>query len=618
MKKIISFLLTSAITLTLFASENEYSSAPLVIARKGELPGGFFVKAAGYLPGDSVELTNPESGETISLLNLGSPDSYEEPVLLLSEEAAKKLGLDKNNKMSVRLASRSGSYDKSSKGSALLEKAVEKKAPDPSYDSYEEEVEGDDYMATKNALEMPSPDDEITEENSERKNTEVPVKEALPLENENPLQEENSLAEEEIVEEIFEDEDLQAPLEDEVLVEENKAETEPFEEGAEELFAEEIPEAEEIAEDAETIEEAALSESADEEDAIEDASESEAFEEENTEEIVIADELSPVTEENSSEEIIEENDLIPEEDLEGENVESLEPSLLLEDSLEEETLEEIYEDEIVSQVIEDFSEENPDEPVADFTVDEENVNPPEEDLAGENVEAIEPEEKITENSDEIEEDLEGEKVIEEEPFTPEVLPFEEELVVEENMDLPEEDLEGEKVESLEPEEKELLLENEGQPEKDLEGEKVENEDIFEEVSEEIIEDEEDDLYEGIVLLPADSYIPSLEEESVESKEEEVIEVVEEVIEKPSSIIDSYIVEEKDLKKSSYYIQIAGYAKEENLISVIEKYKKYPLVLIKKKDLYSVLVGPLSLDEYGAVLAKFKSFGFKDAFVKYIK
>ena len=34
--------------------------------------------------------------------------------------------------------------------------------------------------------------------------------------------------------------------------------------------------------------------------------------------------------------------------------------------------------------------------------------------------------------------------------------------------------------------------------------------------------------------------------------------------------------------------------------------------------YQVLVGSLSMDEYGTVLNRFKSYGFKDAFVKKIR
>ena len=62
-------------------------------------------------------------------------------------------------------------------------------------------------------------------------------------------------------------------------------------------------------------------------------------------------------------------------------------------------------------------------------------------------------------------------------------------------------------------------------------------------------------------------------------------------------------------------------KEENIKNLIEKYSsKYPMVLVESTNgvTYQVMVGPLSIDEYGSVLAKMKAHGYKDAFVKYIK
>ena len=49
-------------------------------------------------------------------------------------------------------------------------------------------------------------------------------------------------------------------------------------------------------------------------------------------------------------------------------------------------------------------------------------------------------------------------------------------------------------------------------------------------------------------------------------------------------------------------------------------KNYPIT-ISPNDAGTVniiLIGPLSVDEYATVLARFKAFGYKDAFVRKIK
>ena len=40
--------------------------------------------------------------------------------------------------------------------------------------------------------------------------------------------------------------------------------------------------------------------------------------------------------------------------------------------------------------------------------------------------------------------------------------------------------------------------------------------------------------------------------------------------------------------------------------------------MKDSSRKAVLIGPLSVDEYGTVVARFKSYGFKDAFIRKIK
>jgi hypothetical protein len=86
-------------------------------------------------------------------------------------------------------------------------------------------------------------------------------------------------------------------------------------------------------------------------------------------------------------------------------------------------------------------------------------------------------------------------------------------------------------------------------------------------------------------------------------------------------ITSLTVDAAKLRSGSYYIQIATMSNEKNINNLLADYSdKYPIALVPSptSTAYQVLIGPLSVDEYGAVLARFKTNGFKDAFVKKIR
>ena len=57
------------------------------------------------------------------------------------------------------------------------------------------------------------------------------------------------------------------------------------------------------------------------------------------------------------------------------------------------------------------------------------------------------------------------------------------------------------------------------------------------------------------------------------------------------------------------------------MEIVDKYaNNYPVSIVKmsggiKKQIF---IGPLSIDEYAVVLERFKSYGYKDAFVRKIK
>lgn len=92
--------------------------------------------------------------------------------------------------------------------------------------------------------------------------------------------------------------------------------------------------------------------------------------------------------------------------------------------------------------------------------------------------------------------------------------------------------------------------------------------------------------------------------------------------KPSvSIFDYVINSEKEIGTGSYYIQLATYKLEENIIKLISTYgNKYPIKLLRSDtiDGYKVMVGPLNGDEYPVVLQRFIGYGYKDAFIRLVK
>ena len=88
----------------------------------------------------------------------------------------------------------------------------------------------------------------------------------------------------------------------------------------------------------------------------------------------------------------------------------------------------------------------------------------------------------------------------------------------------------------------------------------------------------------------------------------------------NSLLQKHLVESLNLlSKDKYYIQIAIMGDVSNIDRLFAKYSKYPLIAVPRTGReYMILAGPCSEDEYGTLLAKFKSFGFKDAFVKRLK
>ena len=78
---------------------------------------------------------------------------------------------------------------------------------------------------------------------------------------------------------------------------------------------------------------------------------------------------------------------------------------------------------------------------------------------------------------------------------------------------------------------------------------------------------------------------------------------------------------RDLESGKYYIQIATLTIDENIMEIVNKYSRnYPITIVPMAGgiRKQIMVGPLSVDEYAVVLERFKSYGYKDAFLRKIK
>lgn len=120
MKRSFSTILLLFTTVFLFAAARPSLDGRAVVANKGEMPAGLFAKTVGYLPGDSVSVTNPTNGMTIEVLVLGAIDPSEGIAILLSPEAASQLGIQKNSNIQVKITKRTGQLDEAFTGKAVL------------------------------------------------------------------------------------------------------------------------------------------------------------------------------------------------------------------------------------------------------------------------------------------------------------------------------------------------------------------------------------------------------------------------------------------------------------------------------------------------------------------
>ena len=184
----------------------------------------------------------------------------------------------------------------------------------------------------------------------------------------------------------------------------------------------------------------------------------------------------------------------------------------------------------------------------------------------------------------------------------------------------------EKPEESEAEKKSEALEEEVIAEAFDESNVAAEEDAVVAETEKTSDSDEDESYEPIVLVPASANPPVAEEKNVEDAETaaSVEETAQPVVSTASDSFnfDKYIVSSlSELEKGKYYVQIAMLGSEDNIRSTIKKYgKQYPITLVPLASGkgYQFLIGSLNMDEYGTVLNRFKSYGYKDAFLRRIK
>lgn len=517
MRKIFAIVCTVLFCGLIFTSFSPSLDGRAVVAEDGVMPQGVFARTVGYLPGDSISVTNLAKKTTVDILVIGALDPSEGVAILLSPEAASLLGLEKGGNNVVKITKRSGQLDETVSGTAVIGDSIEQEpaaeetysAPETSVPAVEDEPEVETVPAMEETSE--SPEDLISEETPAGEEVEAPL------------------------ETVSESEPVYSPVEEaSVFVPEENTSSEPADdEPFEEITATEEPEVVEKLQETEPFEETVTDEPAEE------------IESERIDDEFPADEISEET--PAEAEVI--SDEVPAETVYEEQVETSVPD---EDCIS----------------LEPYSEEIPDGEEAD-------VEKAESDILS---------------------DIPAESA-----------------VVSETLDVLEESVSPDELSELAPEV--VVTEENAQAE---------------ELSEEIAEE-----YEPIVLVPSEPN-PPVQKSAVEPEPEvkvlESVPVEAEIAspsaktgKKPTSDgynFDKYTVPSlKNLKSGKYYVQIGVYGDKANIKAIIDTYAgKYPVTLVPLASgkATQVLIGPLSVDEYGTVLNRFKSYGYKDAFLRKIK
>ncbi|MCI7589271.1 MAG: hypothetical protein MST11_06425 [Spirochaetia bacterium] len=517
MKRILAILLlTVSIGIIGFAASKPTIDGRAIVAEEGVLPKGLFAKTVGYLPGDSVSVTNPATGITINVLVLGSIDPSNGVAIMLSPEAAEKLFITPGVNTQVKVTKRTGSLDEVSSGLALLQG---EDIPDDLKAEIEKQIAA---MEEKNSTE---PVDTI------------PVEETFEETRDEPAETVETVVSEKTGAVVPAEPKDVVPAEQNTIVPAEPKDVVPAE--TENTEPEEVTETE-PAETAETV--------VSEKTGAAIPSETEVTEPEEVTETEPAETAETIVSEKTGAVVpAEQNTIVPAE----------QNTIVLTEDLEE------------------------DSPIEEVIVIQEDIG------------------------------LYESKEIAKEPITPvkptESEPEEEKVIPAENTKEPA------------PIE-EIVTEDKTPAEKDLAEESVKSTDTS------LV-----DPFAPIILVPAEERLPE-EKDTIDndtmvitpvplSTEEEV--TVEPVVPESTLVMreDWNIVPTlSQLERGKYYVQFITLAEEENILRIMAAYsQKYPIVLVPLTNgsAYQVMIGPLSVHEYGMILARFKELGYKDAFARKI-
>ncbi|MGP1604521.1 MAG: hypothetical protein ACTTGZ_08850 [Treponema sp.] len=578
MKKNLAFIAALFFCGTLFTSFSPSLDGRAVVADDGVLPKGIFAKTVGYLPGDSISVTNLTNKSTVEILVIGAIDPSEGIAILLSPEAALLLGVEKGSNSVVKITKRSGQLDEAVAGTAIIGEGTNTEEKSDTGESAEDSSKESSAEA-------------VAESEESVENSDV----AAAEETEKPEESDEAAVEAKKTEELAKVEEVSADT-----VEENPESTEENSD---------IPE-----DNADVFEENIAAEE---------------------EKIDIPDE--PIA--NTSEPV---NENIEEEKL---NEEPLSEGIIDEERISEPASDDgIAASEKNYERVDDYL---PDENAAvSEKVDGGELSDIEEKEAAKPAENSDDMEKIAESAPDYNDDIiASEKIDESEPESIENVQDDKKIAeadkiesrepVEESIPAPfEEDLD-----EIKPSEKvlaETLSENTVQEPLKDDSELSEIETSAEEAVAETFEpvidekaEEDSEKYEPIMLVPSNPNPPEQAKADSDDKiaETQELENTAAVPVKPdtsgdmSDFAENTVSSLKELERGKYYVQIAVLKDSANIKSIFDKYYgKYPITLVPLAGSAArqVLIGPLNVDEYGAVINRFKSYGYKDSFLRKIR
>lgn len=527
-----------------FSSFSPSLDGRAVVVDDGVFPQGLFAKTVGYLPGDTISVTNIAGDKTIDILVIGALDASEGVAIMLSPEAATAIGINRDANNIVKITKRSG-QDERVFGSAVIAKES-------------------DIGVNETPIEESAPSSEVVADTTKNEAETVST---------NPVEQ---------------------ATETPVAVAETEAATQAV------------------------VAETPTEETAVAEEAISDAVVTEEVVDSNIEPLSDSADETKIEPKEVTKETIPENDIteeVVESDVNGltdiQDEEKAELKEVTPDSISED----IIGEEFVETDLEDLPQTTSDKPLESVIE-----------------ETVVPDENKTEESVEADEFIEEKPVDEETVADTNLADDSEEIIAEETV-VPEEAIAEESVESDEL--AEIKPEESVEEKTDILDEGITTEDFTStDDSDEVESVEENEEYQAIVLVPVDQNPPeeaiSIEEtvaiednaktESSADEEKTCIDVNVKIEMTPS--YEKYVVPSlNDLQKGSYYLQIASVTKDESVMDIINKYgNNYPIVLVPSKtgNTKQIIIGPMNIDEYGAVTERFKSYGYKDCFIRKIR